>query len=301
MTGFADNTTDSRIPYATASGKASSVRGAADAVGDAPASSDARAGDAFGRVPSGSSAEISADDAIIEFDRVTKSFGETQVLHGIDLAVRRGEFLTIVGRSGCGKTTLLKMVNALEYPDSGRVLVNGEEVRETNRVELRRSIGYVIQSVGLFPNMTVSRNVAYVPRLTHAWTKAQQRDEVARLLSTVGLDPAIASRYPNELSGGQRQRVGIARGLAAKPLIMLMDEPFGAVDEITRRSLQDELLALQRRLGLTIMLVTHDIREALKLGDRVLVMEEGRIAQLGTPDELKSHPADAFVEELING
>lgn len=149
--------------------------------------------------------------------------------------------------------------------------------------------------------MTVGRNVAYVPRLTHAWSKEQERDEVARLLTTVGLDPALSSRYPNELSGGQRQRVGIARALAAKPLIMLMDEPFGAVDEITRRSLQDELLRLQRRLGLTILLVTHDIREALKLGDRVLVMEEGRIAQLDAPDELMSNPADAFVEELIGG
>lgn len=240
-------------------------------------------------------------DAIIELDHVEKSFGDTAVLHGIDLAVRRGEFLTIVGRSGCGKTTLLKMVNALEYPDSGRVLVNGEEVKESNRVELRRSIGYVIQSVGLFPNMTVGRNVAYVPRLTRAWSKGRERLEVARLLAAVGLDPELASRYPNELSGGQRQRVGIARALAAEPLIMLMDEPFGAVDEITRRSLQDELLNLQRRLGLTILLVTHDIREALKLGDRVLVMEEGRIAQLAEPDELVSRPADAFVEELIGG
>lgn len=258
-------------------------------------------GDANEHSTASRAVEPDDDDAIIEFDRVTKSFGDTAVLHGIDLAVRRGEFLTIVGRSGCGKTTLLKMVNALEYPDSGRVLVNGEEVKESNRVELRRSIGYVIQSVGLFPNMTVGRNVAYVPRLTRAWSKEQERDEVARLLTTVGLEPAIAPRYPNELSGGQRQRVGIARALAAKPLIMLMDEPFGAVDEITRRSLQDELLRLQRRLGLTILLVTHDIREALKLGDRVLVMEGGRIAQLGTPDELVSHPADTFVEELIGG
>lgn len=258
-------------------------------------------GDANEHSTASRAVEPDDDDAIIEFDRVTKSFGDTAVLHGIDLAVRRGEFLTIVGRSGCGKTTLLKMVNALEYPDSGRVLVNGEEVKESNRVELRRSIGYVIQSVGLFPNMTVGRNVAYGPRLTRAWSKEQERDEVARLLATVGLEPAIAPRYPNELSGGQRQRVGIARALAAKPLIMLMDEPFGAVDEITRRSLQDELLRLQRRLGLTILLVTHDIREALKLGDRVLVMEGGCIAQLGTPDELVSHPADAFVEELIGG
>lgn len=254
------------------------------------------------KTAAGGAMSVSDDvDSIIELDHVEKSFGDTVVLHGIDLMVRRGEFLTIVGRSGCGKTTLLKMVNALEYPDSGRVLVNGEEVKESNRVELRRSIGYVIQSVGLFPNMTVGRNVAYVPRLTRAWSKGRERLEVARLLAAVGLDPELASRYPNELSGGQRQRVGIARALAAEPLIMLMDEPFGAVDEITRRSLQDELLNLQRRLGLTILLVTHDIREALKLGDRVLVMEEGRIAQLAEPDELVSRPADAFVEELVGG
>lgn len=254
------------------------------------------------KTAAGGAMSVSDDvDSIIELDHVEKSFGDTVVLHGIDLMVRRGEFLTIVGRSGCGKTTLLKMVNALEYPDSGRVLVNGEEVKESNRVELRRSIGYVIQSVGLFPNMTVGRNVAYVPRLTRAWSKGRERLEVARLLAAVGLDPELASRYPNELSGGQRQRVGIARALAAEPLIMLMDEPFGAVDEITRCSLQDELLNLQRRLGLTILLVTHDIREALKLGDRVLVMEEGRIAQLAEPDELVSRPADAFVEELVGG
>ncbi|WP_255467210.1 ATP-binding cassette domain-containing protein [Raoultibacter phocaeensis] len=301
----------SGIRGSAASADALTAEGCAPANGVAagsPLSRGAVAGDpAIASVPETASMPEPASscgravDTIIEFDHVEKSFGETEVLHGIDLAVHRGEFLTIVGRSGCGKTTLLKMVNALEYPDRGRVLVNGEEVQEKNRVELRRSIGYVIQSVGLFPNMTVARNVAYVPRLTHAWSKTQERDEVARLLATVGLDPAIASRYPSELSGGQRQRVGIARGLAAKPLIMLMDEPFGAVDEITRRALQDELLDLQRRLGLTIMLVTHDIREALKLGDRVLVMEDGRIAQLGSPSVLVEHPADSFVEELING
>lgn len=242
-----------------------------------------------------------ASRPVIRFEGVSKSFGDTLVLDGIDLTVERGEFLTIVGRSGCGKTTLLKLVNALAYPDAGRVLVDGVQVRETNRVELRRSIGYVIQSIGLFPNMTVGRNIAYVPRLTRSWTKQQERDEVARLLGTVGLDAALATRYPNELSGGQRQRVGIARALAAKPAIMLMDEPFGAVDEITRRSLQDELHALQRRLGLTILLVTHDIREALKLGDRVMVMEAGRISQIGAPEELVNHPADDFVRELMNG
>ncbi|MEG0324288.1 MAG: ABC transporter ATP-binding protein [Raoultibacter sp.] len=237
----------------------------------------------------------------VSFRSITKSFGETSVLHSLSLDVYEGEFLTIVGRSGCGKTTLLKMVNALEYPDTGCVHVRGEEVTETNRVELRRSIGYVIQSIGLFPNMTVGRNIAYVPRLTHAWNKEEERTHIARLLETVGLSPDLATRYPNELSGGQRQRVGIARALAAEPSIMLMDEPFGAVDEITRRSLQDELRAIQNRLDLTILLVTHDIREALKLGDRVLVMEEGKIAQLGKPEELKAHPADAFVAELING
>ena len=237
--------------------------------------------------------------AAIIFDKVSKSYGETNVLNNFCMEVSCGELITVIGSSGCGKTTALKLVNGLLNPDSGKVYVAGTCVADCDRIKLRRNIGYVIQSIGLFPHLTVGKNISYVPSLSGLWNKETERAETVRLLETVGLEPALVSRYPSELSGGQRQRVGIARALAAKPNILLMDEPFGAVDEITRRALQDELLRLYKELELTIMFVTHDITEALKLGTRILVMAEGRVLQIGTADEIVNTPVNSFVEELI--
>ena len=234
------------------------------------------------------------------FRHVTKKYGDLTVLEDFCLSVNQGEFLTVIGRSGCGKTTALKMVNALLKPDLGEVIVAGQNVSKADQIALRRKIGYVIQSIGLFPHMSVSKNIAYVPSLSRQWDKETEKREVARLLETVGLKPEIGERYPSELSGGHKQRVGIARALAGNPEILLMDEPFGAVDAITRRALQDELLRLQKELKITVMFVTHDIREAVRLGTRVLVMENGRIAQLDTPEKIIKQPADDFVKQLFS-
>lgn len=235
---------------------------------------------------------------MIRFEHVNKSFGNEQVLIDFNLEIPEGEFLTVIGRSGCGKTTMLRMINGLHTPDSGRVLVQEKNVAETDLIALRRSIGYVIQNKGLFPHMTVSENITYVPVISGKKDKLENRRLAVRLLKTVGLPEEMADRYPLELSGGQQQRVGIARALAADAKILLMDEPFGALDEITKRAMQNEILSLQKQLHMTIVFITHDIQEAMKLGDRVLVMEKGRIAQLGTPREIQEHPADDFVREL---
>ena len=235
---------------------------------------------------------------MIRFEHVNKSFGNEQVLIDFNLEIPEGEFLTVIGCSGCGKTTMLRMINGLHTPDSGRVLVQEKNVAETDLITLRRSIGYVIQNKGLFPHMTVSENITYVPVISGKKDKLENRRLAVRLLKTVGLPEEMADRYPLELSGGQQQRVGIARALAADAKILLMDEPFGALDEITKRAMQNEMLSLQKQLHMTIVFITHDIREAMKLGDRVLVMEKGRIAQLGTPREIQEHPADDFVREL---
>lgn len=235
---------------------------------------------------------------MIRFEHVNKSFGNEQVLIDFNLEIPEGEFLTVIGRSGCGKTTMLRMINGLHTPDSGRVLVQEKNVAETDLIALRRSIGYVIQNKGLFPHITVSENITYVPVISGKKDKLENRRLAVRLLKTVGLPEEMADRYPLELSGGQQQRVGIARALAADANILLMDEPFGALDEITKRAMQNEMLSLQKQLHMTIVFITHDIQEAMKLGDRVLVMEKGRIAQLGTPREIQEHPADDFVREL---
>ena len=235
---------------------------------------------------------------MIRFEHVNKSFGNEQVLIDFNLEIPEGEFLTVIGRSGCGKTTMLRMINGLHTPDSGRVLVQEKNVAETDLITLRRSIGYVIQNKGLFPHMTVSENITYVPVISGKKDKLENRRLAVRLLKTVGLPEEMADRYPLELSGGQQQRVGIARALAADAKILLMDEPFGALDEITKRAMQNEMLSLQKQLHMTIVFITHDIQEAMKLGDRVLVMEKGRIAQLGTPREIQEHPAADFVREL---
>ena len=237
----------------------------------------------------------------IRFDRVTVRYGPHTALDRFDLTIGTGEFLTIIGRSGCGKTTALRLINGLLPPNEGTVYVFGRDVSKTDLIALRRSIGYAIQDVGLFPHMTVRENVAYVPSLSRAWTRTETPEKVEQLLKTVGLSPDMAKRYPHELSGGQRQRVGIARALAATPRVLLMDEPFGAVDEITRRSLQEEIRKLQQELGITVVFVTHDINEALRLGSRMLVMDAGTIVQLDTPEAIRSAPANAFVQELLFG
>ena len=237
--------------------------------------------------------------AAIEFENVSKAYGETPVLTDFSMRVEAGEFVTVIGRSGCGKTTVLKLVNGLLQADKGRVLVEGEDVAHTDEILLRRKIGYVIQSISLFPHMTVGKNVAYVPSLSRSWDKKTEKEEISRLLKQVGLDPELANRRPAELSGGQRQRVGVARALAAQPKILLMDEPFGAIDEITRRALQNEIQALQRQLGITVLFVTHDIGEALKLGTRVMVMDLGRVLQYDTPDAIRENPANEFVRQLV--
>ena len=241
-------------------------------------------------------------EPIIRFEQVSKSFGDQAVLRDFSLDVFPGEFLTIIGRSGCGKTTALKLVNGLISPDSGRILVQGKDVAESDPVALRRRIGYVIQSIGLFPHMTVEKNIAYVPSISGmaGWKGQDRRGKVSALLAQVGLDHALVNRYPRSLSGGQRQRVGIARALAAGPEILLMDEPFGAVDEITRGQLQEEIQTIHRENGITILFVTHDIGEALKLGTRMLVLDQGQIQQCDAPAAVLRQPATAFVEELVN-
>lgn len=238
---------------------------------------------------------------IIRLEHVSKSFGEQKVLDDISLDIREGEILTVIGRSGCGKTTLLRLINGLQKPDTGRVCVEGEDVEKTDLIALRRKIGYVIQNKGLFPHMTVEKNITYVPVISGRKDKAENHRLALELLNLAGLDETYAGRYPDELSGGQQQRVGIARALASKAKILLMDEPFGALDEITKRSMQKELLALQEKLKMTVVFVTHDIREAMCLGNRVLVMEQGKIAQLDEPERLRKNPADDFVKDLIGG
>lgn len=236
---------------------------------------------------------------MIRLEHVTKSFGRYKALDDVSIVVEEGEFLTVIGRSGCGKTTMLRMINGLQKPDSGKVYAAGEDVGEADLIRLRRKIGYVIQNKGLFPHMTVEKNIIYVPVISGQKDKRQNRKLAEELIGLVGLEREMLDRYPEELSGGQQQRVGIARALASRPKLLLMDEPFGALDEITKRAMQNELLALQKKLGMTVVFITHDIREAMKLGDRVLVMEQGKIAQCDTPENVKKNPVDEFVKELI--
>ena len=216
------------------------------------------------------------------------------------LKVEGGEYLTIIGSSGCGKTTMLKMVNGLIRPDAGNVMVKGKDIADTDLIELRRRIGYSIQGNVLFPHMTVEENISYVPNLWNRRDKEKTRKAVSRWMKIVGLSDDMRDHFPSELSGGQQQRVGIARALAASPEILLMDEPFGAVDEITRGQLQKEIKQIHQRTGVTILFVTHDIAEALYLGTRVLVLDHGEIQQYASPEEIRQHPANGFVEKLLN-
>lgn len=236
----------------------------------------------------------------IAFERVSKRFpaAPAPAVDDVSLEVARGDLVVLLGPSGCGKTTLLKMVNRLYEHDSGRILVEGREIRSFKATDLRRRIGYVIQSVGLFPHMTVARNIATVPEMLD-WSKERINSRIDELLELVGMPPeTYRNRYPAQLSGGEQQRVGIARAMAADPAIMLMDEPFAAIDSITRRRLQDELLSIQQRVRKTILFVTHDVEEAIRLADRIAVMRAGKVAQYDTPLRILSSPADDFVAEL---
>jgi osmoprotectant transport system ATP-binding protein len=237
----------------------------------------------------------------IRLEQVTKQYegASTPAVAALDLEVPTGELVALVGPSGCGKTTILKMVNRLIEPTSGRIFLHGEDATAMPVHELRRGIGYVIQQVGLFPHRTVGANIATVPSLL-GWDKARASARVRELTGLVGLDPEVLDRYPSALSGGQQQRVGVARALAADPPVLLMDEPYSAVDPVVRARLQDDLLALQKGLHKTILLVTHDIDEAIKLADRVVLFHEGGVVeQYGTPDELLRAPATPFVESFL--
>ncbi|MFI5943181.1 ABC transporter ATP-binding protein [Streptomyces uncialis] len=237
---------------------------------------------------------------MIRFEQVGKRYPDgTTAVDDLSFEVREGELVTLVGPSGCGKTTTMMMVNRLIEPTSGRILIDGEDISTVDPVKLRRRIGYVIQQVGLFPHRTVLDNTATVPTLM-GWKRTRARERAAELLDLVGLDPALfGSRYPEQLSGGQRQRVGVARALAADPPVLLMDEPFGAVDPVVREQLQDEFLRMQDAVRKTVLLVTHDIEEAVRLGDRIAVYGQGRIEQFDTPGAVLGTPATPYVAEFV--
>ena len=236
--------------------------------------------------------------ATVELRGVTKRYGSTLAVDELSFTVPAGRICVLVGPSGCGKTTSLRMMNRLIEPTAGEILIDGQNVLHEDPVALRRRIGYVIQQVGLFPHETVAANIATVPQLL-GWSRDRIRARVDELLALIGLDWNMKERYPAQLSGGERQRVGVARAMAAEPPLMLMDEPFGAVDPIVRNRLQDEFLNLQRTLGITVIFVTHDIDEAIKLGDRVAVMRTGKLVQYSPPAELLAHPADDFVAQFV--
>jgi osmoprotectant transport system ATP-binding protein len=236
---------------------------------------------------------------MIELRHVRKAFGATRAIDDVSLAIGRGELVVLIGASGSGKSTLLKMINRLVEHDSGMILFQGEEIRSFRPEDIRRRMGYAIQSIGLFPHWSVTRNIATVPVLL-GWPQARIAARVDELLTLLGLDPAqYRERWPHQLSGGQQQRVGVARALAADPEVLLMDEPFGALDPLTRESLQLELARIHRASGKTIVLVTHDIDEALRLATRIVLLDHGRVVQDGTPAQLLAEPANDFVSDFV--
>lgn len=239
---------------------------------------------------------------MIELQNVTKIYpGQRRpAVSSVSFEVPEGKTCVLIGPSGCGKTTIMKMINRIIEPSEGTILVNGQNAREMNAVKLRRTIGYVIQQIGLFPHMTIQQNIGVVPRLLN-WPRAKIAQRADELIELVGMDPSsYRDRYPRELSGGQRQRIGVARALAADPPVMLMDEPFGAVDPITRDRLQNEFLRLQQRLHKTIVFVTHDIDEAIKMGDQIVILETGGlIQQIGSPDDILANPTNDFVADFV--
>lgn len=237
---------------------------------------------------------------MIEFKDVTKQYEDGfEALKGINFHVKEGELFSLIGPSGCGKTTSMKMINRLIDPTSGQILVEGEDIKKKDPVKLRRNIGYVIQQIGLMPHMTIGENIALIPQLKK-WPKEKYLGRVDELLDLVGMDPSVyKDRYPSELSGGQQQRIGVIRALAGDPSIILMDEPFSALDPISREQLQDELLKLQEEIRKTVVFVTHDMDEALKLSTRIAIMREGEMVQIDTPDKILRRPKDKFVREFI--
>lgn len=238
---------------------------------------------------------------MIELNNLTRSFGDHIAVDNLNLKVETGEICALIGTSGCGKSTTLKMINRLIEPSSGTVLIDGEDIRNKRPEQLRRKIGYAIQGVGLFPHRSVYENIATVPRLL-GWSSEQIDARVHELLDLLKMDfDSFAHRKPSRLSGGEQQRIGVARALAAKPDLMLMDEPFGALDPLTRERLQLELKQIQKLLGITIILVTHDIEEAIRLADRIAVMDGGKLLQQATPEELLRNPREGFVSNLVGG
>jgi osmoprotectant transport system ATP-binding protein len=240
---------------------------------------------------------------MIRLEHLTKVFPnqDEPAVDDLSMDIYEGEIVVLVGPSGCGKTTTMKMINRLIEPSSGRIFLQGEDVTKVNSDKLRRRIGYVIQQIGLFPHMTIADNIATVPKML-GWDKKRISDRTDELLETVGIDLSYRDRYPKELSGGQRQRIGVARAMAADPSVLLMDEPFGAIDPITRDRLQDEFLRLQQEIRKTIVFVTHDIDEAIKMGDRIAILkQQSKIAQYDTPEKILTDPADDFVADFIGG
>lgn len=236
---------------------------------------------------------------MIQFKDVSMSYGENEVIHKLNLEISQGQLVVLIGPSGCGKTTTLQLINRLLNPSSGQVLIDGVDIQTLNPVELRRSIGYVIQEIGLFPHMTIEQNIEIVPKLLK-WPEDKRKARTKELMQLVEMDPdTYLSRYPADLSGGQQQRIGLLRALAVQPPIILMDEPFGALDPITRDSLQDEIKKLQKKLKKTIVFVTHDMDEAIKIADTIVLMKDGVVVQAASPDQLLSDPANAFVEQFI--